>query len=74
MKKRSKKILNLIVDIILFTITISITDQLMLKVIKYESFWLELVIYIVLYCIVFGAKSGIIYLWNRRRKNYEENK
>ena len=67
MKKRSKKILNLIVDIILFTITLSITDQLMQKVIKSESFWLELLIYAVLYCAVFGAKNGIVYLWNRRK-------
>ena len=67
-----RKILNLIIDIILMAIALSIAEELTLNVIKSESFWLEMGIYLVLYGIVLGAKRWIVYLW--RRKNYEENK
>ena len=69
-----RKILKLIIDIVLMAIALSVAEELTLKVIKSESFWLEMGIYLVLYCIVFGAKRWIVYLWNRRRKNYEKNK
>ncbi len=69
---KAKKIINVIVDIILIAVVFSITDHLMLKVLQSENLWLELGIYIVLYGIVFGAKNGIIYLWNKHRKNKEE--
>ena len=65
---KAKKIVNVIVDFILIVVVFSITDHLMLKVLQSENLWLELGIYLVLYGIVFGAKSGIMYLWNRNNK------
>ena len=73
MKAKSKKILGIVVDIILIAIVFAITDHLMLKVIQSENLWLELGIYIVLYGIVFGSKSGIMYLWKRHNKLKEDN-
>ena len=37
----------------------------MIKVFNSKNFWLELGIYIVFYGIVFGGKSGILYLCKR---------
>lgn len=72
MKKiNAKKIINIAVDIVLFAVTYSITDYLMVNVIKSENLWLALGIYIVLYGIVFGSKGGIIYLWTRHKKRKE---
>ena len=66
-----RKIIGIVVDIILIAVVFAITDHLMLNVIKSESIWIELSIYIVFYGIVFGAKSGIIYLWKRSKKTDE---
>ena len=60
-----KKIIDIIVDILLIGIVFSITDIVLLKVFHSENIWLELGIYIVFYAIVFGAKRGIVILWNR---------
>ncbi len=67
-----KRIANFAVDIILITAVFAITDLLMLNVIKSESIWLELGIYIVFYGIAFGAKSGIVYLWKRKKRKDSE--
>ena len=61
-----KKIIDFAVDIILIAGVFAITDLFMLKLFQSESIWLELGIYIVFYGIVFGAKSGIMYLWKRK--------
>ena len=72
MKKiNAKKIIGIAVDIVLFGVVFSITDYLMVNVIKSENLWLELGIYIVLYGFAFGSKSGIVYLWTRHRKRKE---
>ncbi len=60
-----KKILGIIVDIILITLIFSITDIVMLKVLRSENLWLELGVYLVLYALVFGIKSLIVNLWKR---------
>lgn len=67
-----KKIIDIMIDFFLFVVVFAITDHLALKVFQSESFWLELGIYIVLYGIVFGAKSGIMYLWKRNVKKKAE--
>ena len=67
-----RKIINIIVDIILIGMIFAITDFLMLKVIKSDKLWLDLLIYIVFYGVVFGTKKGIIYLW-QRKKNKNTN-
>ena len=70
MNLKVRKIIDIAIDIILIAVVFAITDHLMLNVIKSESIWLELGIYIVFYGIVFGGKSGIVYLWKRsKRKN-----
>lgn len=74
MKKiNTKKIIDFVVDIALFTAVFTITDYLMVNVIKSESLWLEFGIYVVLYGIVFGCKSGIVYLWKRHRNRKESD-
>lgn len=60
-----KKMIGIIVDILLITAAFSATDIVLLRVFHSESLWLELGIYIVFYAIVFGAKKGIVILWNR---------
>ena len=67
------RITNSIIDIILIAVALIGADYLMTNTIQSENFWLELGIYLVLYAVVFGSKRGIVNLWNRRRKNYEEN-
>ncbi len=60
-----KKILNIVIDILLIALVFGVTDIMMIKVFNSENLWLELGIYIVFYGIVFGGKSGIVYLWKR---------
>lgn len=67
-----KKIINIIADILLITVAFAITDILMIKVFHSESMWLELLIYIVLYGIVFGSKHGLTILWKRFASNKKE--
>ena len=66
-----RKIMNTIVDILLIAVVFSVTDYAMIRVLRSENLWLELGIYIVLYGIVFGAKSGIVYLWKKNRQEKE---
>ena len=71
-----KKIIDIIVDILLIGTVFSVTDIVLREVFHSESLWLELGIYIVLYAIVFGAKSGIVLLWKRfvsKKKEGNEN-
>lgn len=63
-----RKISNIIIDILLITVVFAATDGVMLHMLHSENLWLELGIYIVLYGIVFGAKSGIVYLWKCRKQ------
>ena len=67
-----KKIINIAVDIILIALVFAITDYLMLTVFESENLWLELGIYIVFYGCVFGAKSGILYLWRHRHERKQK--
>ena len=60
-----KKILNIVIDILLFYIIFGVTDIIMIKVFSSKNFWLELGIYIIFYGIVFGGKSEILYLCKR---------
>ncbi len=62
---KPKKIINAVIDIILIAVVFAVTDIMLIKVFHSENLWLELGVYIVLYGIVFGAKKGIVYLWNR---------
>ena len=72
MNLKVRKIIDIAIDIILIVIVFSATDHLMLKVIKSDSIWLELGIYLLFYAAVFGAKNGIIkYLWNRSKKDVD---
>ena len=71
MSLKAKKIIGIAVDILLIAVVFAITDHLVLNVIKTESIWIELGIYVVFYGVVFGAKSGIMYLWKRSKKNKE---
>lgn len=64
-----KKIINTIVDILLIAVVFAVTDTVMMKVFCSENLWLELGVYVVLYGLVFGAKSGIIHLWKRKWGN-----
>ncbi len=66
-----KKIINAIVDILLITFIFAVTDILMMKVFHSERMWIELLIYVVLYCIVFGSKWAIKNLWKRRATGKE---
>lgn len=68
-----RKICNIIVDLLLITMAFSVTDGVMIRLLHSENLWLELGIYIVLYGIVFGAKSGIVYLWKKRYGSGEAN-
>ena len=68
MKKIDKKrIVNAIVDVVLIAVVFGVTDILMLDIFCTESLWAELGIYLVLYAVVFGAKSGIVHLWKKRK-------
>ncbi len=68
-----KKIIGIIVDILLIMIAFSATDIVLIKVFNSENLWLELGIYIVLYAIVFGAKKGIVMLWEHFKSQKKEN-
>lgn len=70
----NKKIINIIIDISLIAVTFAVTDQLSLKVVTAESIWFDVGIYVVLYGIAFGAKSGVIYLLKRSEKTLEEKR
>ena len=63
-----RKIYNTIVDILLITVVFAVTDGVMIHMFHSENLWLELGIYIVLYGIVFGTKSGIVYLWKKTKQ------
>lgn len=71
-----RKIIDIIVDILLIGTVFSVTDIVHREVFHSENLWLELGIYIVLYAMVFGTKSGIVLLWKRfvsKRKEGNEN-
>lgn len=66
-KKNKNRILNAVVDVALITVVFGVTDILMQKVFCSESWWIELGVYLVMYAVAFGAKSGIVYLWKHRK-------
>ena len=62
-----KRIANAVVDVLLIAAVFGVTDILMQNVFCSENEWLELGIYLILYAAIFGAKSGIVYLWKKRK-------
>ena len=60
-----KRIANAVADVLLIAAVFGVTDILMQKVFHSENGWLELGVYLVLYAVVFGAKSGVVYLWKK---------
>ena len=64
-----RKILSIIIDIALITLILAFVDTLALKVLRNESIWLYIGLYIAAYVVVFGAKRGIITLWKRKKIN-----
>lgn len=62
-----RKILSIITDIALITLVLALVDALALKVLRSESIWLYIVLYIAAYAVVFGAKRGILALWKLRK-------
>ncbi len=64
-----KKIFRIIIDLVLITGVFASVDMLSLNVFHRESIWLDIGLYIVLYIAVFGTKRGIIFLWNRKKRN-----
>ena len=64
-----RKIIDIVIDIVLIAVVFAITDYLMLNAIKSDNMWIEFGVYIVFYGILFGGKSGIMYLWKRTKKN-----
>ena len=62
------KIINTAIDILLITVVFAVTDIVMRKVFCSEKLWLELVVYVLFYAVVFGAKSGILYLYKKHKQ------
>lgn len=62
-----RKILSIITDIVLIVLVLAFVDTLALKVLRSESIWLYIGLYIAAYVVVFGAKRGIITLWKRKK-------
>ena len=62
------KIISIIADIVLIMIVFCITDTLRFKIFRTDNFWLELVIYIAVYCVVFLAKQFIVKIWEHFAK------
>lgn len=61
-----KKVIDIIVDILLIAAVFAITDTIVLKVFRSESIWVDLGVYLVIYAIIFGIKSGTAALWKRQ--------
>ena len=66
-----KKILNIAVDIILIMIMFGVTDWITANVWKTERIVSELLTYLVAYALVFGCKSLILYLWNKKCSDHQ---
>lgn len=64
-----KKIISIAVDIILIGVVFFVTDTVVLRVLETSNVWLELCVYLAIYALVFGAKSGTIALWKRIKGN-----
>ena len=62
------KIINIITDIFLIMIVFSLTDFLMLKVFCTKKILPELLVYLVVYGIVFGAKGLVLHLWKKSKR------
>lgn len=62
-----RRILNTLVDICLFTVAFSLTDVVTRQLFHSGNFWLEMGVYAVFYIVLFGAKSGVMYLWKKRK-------
>lgn len=63
-----RKIINTLIDIALIAVVFAVTDFLMMQVLHAENLWLELGVYIVLYGIVFGAKTSVVHLWKKHKQ------
>lgn len=64
-----KKILDIVVDLLLITVTFMLTDWAMLHVLHSEKFILEMFVYVVFYALLFGAKHLVLSAWEKHRKN-----
>ena len=62
-----RKILNVIIDLALIMGILFIGDILTLKVFHCEKIWLDIILYIVFYIVIFGIKHGIVILWKRKK-------
>ncbi len=67
-----KKVIDFVVDVILIMAIIMITDLLMSRVFHTEKIIFEILIYVSLYIIFFGAKAGVKYLCGRAGNNSDE--
>ena len=59
------KIIDFIVDVLLFVGVFRATDAALVNVFQYESIWLRIGLYIIFYAVIFGMKRGVMILWNR---------
>lgn len=69
-----RKVINTIIDIALMVGVFAVVDLLALNVFHKESVWLDIGLYIAVYIIVFGVKSGIIALWKRKKTDLPADK
>jgi len=69
-----RKVINTIIDIALMVGVFAIVDLLALNVFHKENIWLDIGLYIAVYIVVFGAKSGIVAIWKRRKPNPSADK
>lgn len=66
-----RKILSALADIVLITLVLALVDALAFKVIRSESIWLYIVLYIAAYVAVFGVKRGYhYYLETKENKRF----
>ena len=59
------KIIDFIVDVLLFVGVFSATDAALVNVFQSESIWLRIGLYMIFFAVVFGVKLGVVILWNR---------
>ncbi len=64
-----QKLIRIAVDIVLITLVFAITDWLVLRVFHSEKRFVELLVYLVFYALVFGGKQLICSAWKKHRKN-----
>lgn len=63
-----RKLIGIAVDVLLIALVFCLTDTVVLGVLRTESIWIELGVYLVFYAAVYGIKCGIVLLWRKRRR------